>query len=454
MFPAIKDAFREFRDGLPGELTTLGLDLKGFSFNTATRSEELRKLYSTYPSIARAVGFSTPAYSGKSINESTALNIATVWRCVQVIAQAQSWLPLHVMQHADTGDRVASEHPLDWVLYRKPNPEMSSIRMRHTMMQHLLLWGNAYARRVKRGGTGQTIGLYVITPDRVRPERNKSGERVYVVREGNEQEKTYPKDEIFHLANMSFDGQMGYSVVSMARHTFGLAAVQEEFASRFFARGGRRPFAIRKARFRTDEERAQARGALEEEYEGSDNFHKTMILEGETEIQELGLPLDDLQLLDSRKFSVSEICRWFGVQPHLAFDLDRSTNNNIEHQGREFVTQTLMWWLCLWEQEAESQLLTEGEQGRYYIKHNVNALQRAEFESRMRGYSTGLQNGFLCPDDVRKHEDMPPLPNGAGKAFHIQQNMQTLTPEGQPLASEMGAARTEQTGGDDGNQAD
>lgn len=415
----------------------LALLRKSFSF-TANQSEEIRKFFATHPNIARAVGYAEPSYSGKQVSEYSALNISTVWACQRVISESVSTLPLHVMQEADGSRRVASEHPLDWVLYREPNSEMSALRVRQTMTAHALTWGNAWALKVKRGGTGQTIGLWPWTPDSVRGDVDRAGNRVWLHRDGSAGEKIYPAADVFHLPGLGFDGRLGYSVISMARQSLGLAAVQDEYAARFFAQGGRRPYYLKKAsRFRTETEFDEFRSKWNETYAGSDGFHKAPILEGDIELKELGMPLEDLQLLEARQYSVPEICRWFRISPHLVGDLSRATFSNIEHLALEFVQQTLMYWLVLWEQEIERQLLTDGEKRKnYYVKHNVSALLRGDFKSRMEGYSIGLQNGFMSPDDVRGLEDWDPLPGGAGRAYHIQLNMQTLPGTGEPTTAE------------------
>jgi HK97 family phage portal protein len=419
---------------------------------TPTQSEELRKFFAIHPQIARSIGYAEPSWTGKTITEHTALNSATVWRCVQVISQGESVLPLHVMQQDESGKRVADQHPLDWVLYRRPNSEMTSVRMRQTMMAHVLTWGNAFALKVRRGGTTQTIGLWPWTPDSVRMDRTREGDKVYIHNEGGH-DKTYMAADVFHLPGLGFDGQFGYSVVGMARQSLGLASIQDEYSARFFAQGGRKPYYLqKKTRFQTDEQYEEFREKWEAAYAGTQGFHKAPILEGDIELKELGMPLEDAQLLASRQFSVPEICRWFGVQPHLAFDLVRSTNNNIEHQGLEFITQTLLYWLTLWEQEAEAQLLTDGEQGKYFIKHNLSAVLRGDFPSRMAGYATGLQNGFMNPDQVCDLEDWNPLPGGAGKAYHIQLNMQTLPGTGEPTAAEQAAVAKMQNGGSNNAQ--
>lgn len=422
---------------------------------TASQNETTRKFFAIHPTIARSLGYSTPSSSGKSVNEYTALNISTVWACTRVISESVATLPLHIMQDTGGAKRVASEHPLDWVLYREPNPEMSALSVRQTMTAHAVTWGNAYALKVKRGGTGQTIALWPLTPDRVRQDKDRAGNRVYIVNDGVK-DATYEPGQMFHLPGMGFDGRTGYSVVSMAKESLGLAAVQDEYAGKFFAQGGRRPYILqKKTRFQKDEEYQKFRERWNETYTGSDGFHKAPLLEGDIELKELGMPLEDLQLLASRQFTVPDICRWFRISPHLVGDLSRATFSNIEHLGLEFVTQTLMYWLVLWEQEIERQLLTEGEKGRYYAKHNVSALLRGDFQSRMNGYSVALQNGFMNRDEVRSLEDWNPMPEGAGQAYTIQLNMQRLPAQGQPLASETAALAksSQQNGGGNDNAA-
>ena len=415
-----------------------------FGFSIGQQAEEY---YRKFPQLRALLGMGVETDSGIPISERTALNCSVVWACVRVIADTVASLPFHVMQDTDTSKRVASEHPLDWLLYRVPNPEMSALRMRQRMTAECLLWGNSYARRVRRGGTGQTIGLWPIEPDRVTPKR-VGEEIVYDVTNARGATEPVSPIDIFHLAGLGFDGLKGQSVVSLARNSIGLAQIQEKFVSKFFASGARKPYILEKpTRFKTDTDFDKFREGWEKTYAGADNFHKAPILEGDIKLRELGMSLDDAQFLGSRQFSVPDICRWFRVQPHLVGDLSRSTNNNIEEQGREFITQTLMYWLCLWEQEGERQLLTPGEQGRYYLKHNANALLRGNFASRMSGYSIGLQNGFLNPDRVCSLEDWEPLPNGAGQAYHIQLNMQTLPGTGQPTTAEQSALAKLQQGG-------
>lgn len=430
-------------------LARAGLYLLGKSFGfTAQQGEEIRKFFAIHPQIARAVGYAEPSYSGKSITEYSALNLGTVWACTRNIAETIAGLPLHVMQDTGSGKRVASEHPLDWVLYGEANPEMSARSVRETMTAHAVTWGNAWALKVKRGGTGQTIGLWPWTPDSVRWDNEHSA---WLHREGS-RDVAYQPADVFHLPGLGFDGRLGYSVISMARQSLGLAAVQEEYAARFFAQGGRRPYVLqKKSKFRTDQEFDEFREKWLKSYAGTEGFHKAPILEGDIELKELGMPLDDLQLLEARQFSVPDICRWFRMFPFMVGHMDQLTFNNVEHLALQAVQYTYSAWMIRWETECNRQLLTNGEKGRYYVKHNVNALLRGDFKSRMEGYSIGLQNGFMNPDQVADLEDWNPLPNGAGKAYHIQLNMQTLPGTGEPTAAEKAALAKISQGGPNAN---
>lgn len=416
-----------------------------FSFSAGAAAEQIRKFYAVYPEIARAVGWGEPSWSGKTLDEWQALNLSTVWACYRVIAETVASLPLHLMAYTVDGKVPADgvdehpKHPLYRVLHDQPNDEMSDDTLRETLTGHCLLWGNAYAQIIRRStGARETIGLYPWKPTDTRADRVQADKRlVFIHKDGNDPEKTWETGDVFHLAGLGYDGVTGHSVVTFARQSLGLAAVQDEYVSRFFAAGGRKPYYLKKGtKFRTDQDFERFREKWDAAYGSANHFHQAPILEGDIELKELGMPLEDAQLLASRQFSVAEICRWFRVPPHLVGDLDRATFTNIEHQGQEFIQQTLMRWLVRWEKAINRQLLTNDEKSRYYAKHNVNALLRGDFASRMAGYSTALQNGVYSINDVRDLEDWNPIEGGDD--HHIQLNMQSL-PGGEPTAGQQAA---------------
>lgn len=432
MFPAIRQAFRDIRQGFGGE--PVSLDLKSIVGTGSEKTERIRM----------GVGGGGVAWSGESVSEQTALNHSVVWACTRVLSESEAMLPLSLMQRRADGRHPLPNHPLYRVLHDEPNEQMSAMEFREIMTASCVLRGNAYARIVRRLGADEVIGLYPIHPSQVTPGRDSSGHLYYDVAEGGREPKRYTvradePHEIFHLRGLGFDGISGASVVSMARHSIGAALAAEKYAAKFYASGGRVPYVIEMAqRFRSDEDFKRWREDWNSFYGASTNWHQAVVMEPGMKYQQIGLSPEDSQFLETRQFGVPEICRWFLMRPHIIGDLSRATNNNIEHQSIEFVTMTLMSWLVRWEHAIARCLLTPVEKLKgLYAKHNVNALLRGDFKSRMEGYSSALQNGGMSIDEYRELEDLNPLPNGAGRAHHIQLNMQTVPGTGEPTAAEL-----------------
>jgi HK97 family phage portal protein len=401
-----------------------------------------------YPQIARLLGGTGATHTGRSVTEDTAQNCSIVWVCSEVIARTLAWLPLELFERtSEDSRRKAREHPLYKVLRNKSNDRMTALTCRHLLEKWALLRGNGYARKVRRGASGPVIGLIPMHPTEIDKIDIEKNQLVYVLSStAGLREKTIKQRDMFHVRGPSEDGINGQSVVTLARNSIALAQVQEEYVAKFFAQGGRRPYLLKHPqRFRNDEEFNAFREQWEATYGSADSFFKGPVLEGGLEYQELGFSMEDAQFLGSRQFSVPEICRWFLTQPHKAFDLSRATFSNITHQDLEFVKYTVLYWAVNWEQEIWLQLLSEKEQDKMYAEFNLTALERGDFETRMKGYSTGLQNGIMSIDEARRRENMDALPNKAGQAHHIQLNMQTITGTGEPTAAELAAlAKTRQ----------
>lgn len=395
-----------------------------------------------YKNLYQILGSGGPTYTGKTVSEYTALNCSVVWACTRIISETVASLPLHLMRSSRDGSKFQyKEHPLYGVLHDEPNPDMSDMELRETLTAHAVTWGNAYAEIV-RDSSLRCIGLWPIAPDRVTPKKNANKDLIYEVTTPGGSPKSLRGSktaadklpEILHIRGLGFDGIRGYSVISQARNSIALAQIQEEYAAKYFANGGRRPYTLEHPqRFKNDQEFQQFRARWEEGYGGSDNFHKPPILEGGLKYQELGFSLEDAQFLEGRQFSVPEICRWFRISPHLVGDLSRATFSNIEHLAIEFVQQTLMAWLVRWEKAIKRCCLTTEEKRDVYAKHNVSALLRGDFASRMAGYATMLQNAIASPNEVRDLEDWNAYEGGDD--YHIQLNMQTVGP-GAPTASQ------------------
>jgi len=365
--------------------------------------------------------------SGKSVNEKTAMQTTAVYACVRVLAEAVASLPLHTYRYTKSGKEKALDHSLYYLLHSEPNPEMTSFVFRETLMGHLLLWGNAYAQ-VIRDGRGKVIALYPLMPDKMTVDRTEKGEIYYLY---NKDGMIYPlrNDEVLHIPGLGFDGLVGYSPIAMAKNAIGMAIATEEYGAKFFANGANPGGVLEHPGVVKDP--ARIRESWNAVYQGSGNAHRVAVLEEGMKFQSIGIPPEQAQFLETRKFQLNEIARIFRIPPHMVGDLEKSSFSNIEQQSLEFVMYTLDPWVIRWEQAIQRALFSTTEKKEYFAKFNVNGLLRGDYQSRMQGYAVGRQNGWLSADDIRELEDMNKLPEGSGgEKYLVNGNMVDISQAG------------------------
>ena len=371
--------------------------------------------------------------SGAMVNQRSAMQISAVYACVRVLAESIAGLPLQVYQCGKKGSREkAVEHPLYFLLYDEPNPEMTSFVFRETLMTHLLLWGNAYAQII-RDGRGQVIALYPLMPDRMRVDRDENGQIYYRYQLGADElhlDKAgtvdlSPKD-VLHIPALGFDGLVGYSPIAMARNSIGMAIACEDFGASFFRNGAAPSGVLEHPGVLKNPEKLRA--AWEAQYGGSGNSGRVAVLEDGMKFNPIAIPPEQAQFLETRKFQVDEIARIFHVPPHMIGDLERSTFSNIEQQSLEFVKYTLNPWVCRWEQALTRSLLSPKEKREYSIRFNVDGLLRGDYQSRMNGYAVGRQNGWMSANDIRELENMDKISEEqGGNLYLVNGNMIKMT---------------------------
>lgn len=426
MFPALREAWAEMKANWrympePLELKA-NLDLVNAEWYS----------HNGYQNLYAAWNGGAPSWSGERVSVDSAQTHSVVWACKRIISESIAFMPLFMMQKTAKGKFAVENLPLAQGLHNAPNDEMTTMEFRETLTGHCVMQGNAYAKILRRSGSGVAQELYPLQPSQViKIDRDAQKRLVYHVKEGNSAEQTFTIEhnkphDLLHIRGLSSDGIKGYSVVEVARNSMGTAAATEKFAATFYAGGGRVPYVLEmQQKFRSDEDFKKFRADWEETYSQP---HKAPIMEPGMTYKQIGLSVADSQFLQTRQFNIPEICRWFLVSPHLVGDLSRATFSNIEQLALEFVKMTLMAWITRWEQSMWRCLLTPDEKSKgYYFKHNVNGLLRGDFASRMMGYASALQNGHLNIDEVRDLEDRNPLPDGAGENYHIQLNQSEVT---------------------------
>ncbi|HFD40870.1 MAG TPA: phage portal protein [Anaerolineae bacterium] len=357
--------------------------------------------------------------TGLRINPDNSLEIGAVYACVRVLSESVAQLPLLLYRSRADGSRErARTHRLYQLLRYQPNPEMTAFEFREALMGHLLTWGNAYAE-IEFDGAGRVLALWPLRPDRMRVERGEGGGLRYIYRlsrpdaDTGDLEKSLAAWRVFHLRGLSSDGIIGYSPVRLQRLGISLARATEEFGGRFFGNDARPGGVLEHPGHLSDDAHERLRKSWETRHQGLSRSHRLAILEEGMKFHEIGLPPEDAQFLGTRKYQRSEIAGWFRVPPHMIGDLERATFSNIEHQGIEFVTASLAPWLVRWEQRIWAQLLSSRERAEgYFAEHLVDSLLRGDIQSRYAAYAQGRQNGWLSANDIRRLENMDPIPGG------------------------------------------
>ena len=362
--------------------------------------------------------------SGKNVNERTAMQTTAVYSCVRILAEAVASLPIHVYRYTETGKERVYDHPLYYLLHDEPNPEMTSFVFRETLMSHLLIWGNAYAQ-VIRDGSGRVLSLYPLLPDKMEVDRDEHGRLFYTYTRNTDENPNFSEygrvrlkpEDVLHIPGLGFDGLVGYSPIAMAKNAVGMTLACEEYGASFFENGATPGGVLEHPGVLKDP--AKVRESWHSVYGGSKNAGKVAVLEEGMKYQQIGIPPEEAQFLETRKFQIDEIARLYRIPPHMVGDLDKSSFSNIEQQSLEFVKYTLDPWVIRWEQSIQRALLLPQEKKEYFVKMNVDGLLRGDYESRMKGYSIGIQNGFMCPNDIRRLESMDLIPVEEGGEFFL-----------------------------------
>ena len=370
--------------------------------------------------------------AGKNVNERSAMQMTAVYACVRILSEAIAGLPLHMYRYKDEGGKEkATGHTLYHLLHDEPNPEMTSFVFRETLMTHLLLWGNAYAQII-RNGKGEVIALYPLMPNRMEVNRDQNGMLYYVYQKSSDDAPTMEgssvilsPSEVLHVPGLGFDGLVGYSPIAMAKNAIGLSMAAEEYGAKFYANGAAPSGVLEHPGVLKDP--AKVRDSWNAAFGGSSNSHKVAVLEEGLKYTPISISPNEAQFLETRKFQIDEIARIFRVPPHMVGDLEKSSFSNIEQQSLEFVKYTLDPWVVRWEQSLYRALLSSDEKNTYFFKFNLEGLLRGDYQSRMQGYSIGIQNGFMCPNDVRELENLDLIPDElGGNKYMVNGNMVDL----------------------------
>ena len=368
-----------------------------------------QKSVSVLDLIPHIWGWGREAKSGVTVNWSTALDVTTVFACLQVLANGVSQVPLKLyLPKQGGGSTPATGHPLYRVLYRRPNRWQTSFEFRQTLVFHRGLCGNFYAFKNVVGGE---IKELIPLTSRVAVKRNRDLSLTYCVTAEDGSQMDFPQEAIWHLRGPSWNSWSGLEVVKLAREAIGLAIATEDAHSLLHRNGGK-PGGLYSIEGKLGEEQYKKLSAWIEEKIAGPNAGKDLILDNGAKYTPTMMKGVDAQHLETRRFQVEEICRAFNVKPIMIGHADKTqTYASAEQMFLAHVVHTLSPWYEDLEQSIDVNLLAEDEDT--FAKFTVNALLRGASEARANFYSKALGAGgspaWMTQDEVRGLEDLNPM---------------------------------------------
>lgn len=345
--------------------------------------------------------------AGQAINDATILKLSSVWACARIISETISTLPLHVYEKTPDG-RIQNDSTEVASLLKQPNSTSTSAVFWEAMLASMLLRGNGLAEKKYIGN--RITSLEFLSPARTIITRDTAGNRIYSYVEKDSTQRIIPENKIFRIPGFTIDGDWGLSVVEYGSSVFGAALAAGNAANTTFENGLHPTVAFKLDRVLTTSQREEFRTSLLA-LSGALNAGKAPLLEAGMDVTTIGINPNDAQLLESRNFSVEEICRWFRVPPHMVGHTSNSTSwgSGIEQQMIGFLTFTLRPWLTRIEQAISKELMNPTDRLRYYAEFSIEGLLRADSTARGNYLSQMVNNGIMTRDEAREKENLKPM---------------------------------------------
>ncbi|WP_234090082.1 phage portal protein [Enterobacter asburiae] len=359
--------------------------------------------------------------SGKVVTADKAIQLSAVWACVRLLSESISTLPLKIYVRQPDGSRkAATDHPAYSILCRRPNSEMTPSRFMLMVVASICLRGNAFIE--KKFIANRLVSLVPLLPQNMVVKRLVIGALEYKYTE-NGNERVIPVKNIMHIRGFGLDGVCGMMPMKTGRDVIGSAMAVEESAAKIFEQGLQSSGFLSAENALTDDQRERLRGYMAS-FTGSKNAGKIMVLEGGLKYQGVTMNPEDAQMLESRAFSIEEICRWFRVPPFMVGHTTKQSSwaSSLEGMNLQFLTHTLRPLLVNIEQEIGRCLLYSDDE--VFAEFSVEGLLRADSAGRAAYYTSALQNGWMSRNDVRRLENMPPIEGG--DIYTVQLNLTQL----------------------------
>jgi HK97 family phage portal protein len=377
------------------------------------------------PALISLFGGGVMSGAGVAVNEKTALSASTIFACVRNVAEDEAKLPFKVFRELEPRGRTpAPSHPAYRLLSDRPNPEMTAIAFRTAMMASALLYKGGLAE-IQWANNGKPYALWPIEPWRWELKREEYGDkRLYFLIDGK---RTLTLRDAIYIPGFSVDGVCAEMVARAGRESIGLALAAQRFAASFYGNGGSARIALVHPKPLSDKARQNIRKSYKLEQDGPGQGFDLAVFEEGMKPEKIGYSPEESQAIESRQFTVEDLCRWFRVPPHKVGHLLRAQGwSTLETTNTDYVIDTLMPWFVRWEQECDYKLLGAG----YTCKHIVQGLLRGDSVARADYYQKMTQMGAFNVNDVLELEDRNPI-GPEGDVRYMPLNMAPLTKQDQ-----------------------
>lgn len=396
-------------------------------------------------SIVRWLGFGGSAqYSGEQrpgphsppaelpvrVTEDVALSLSAVFGCVRIIAETVSGIPMFVYKLSGGQWLVDDRDELFSLLQLRPNPHMTGVEFWEAILLNLVLRGNGYAL-IMRNSLGMPIGLYPLAAAQMQPVVLKDGTGWYVYTLDGEQ-TMYAEEDVLHLRIFG-NGRVGLSPLEYGAMAIGIASASDKYAGTFFLRGGKPGGVLRIDRILTPKQREEVRAAFKEVHEGADSAHKLFVLEAGMQYQQVQLAPEALQMIDTRKFSVNDIARFFGVPAFLLNQSEGSTSwgTGLEQQMLGFYNLTIRPYTIRIAAGCRAKLIPLEQQRRRKVAYDFDELLAVDMRSKAEYYTKLSANGIMTRNEIREKLLLPAAADKHADALTVQSAMVPLSKLGE-----------------------
>lgn len=359
--------------------------------------------------------------SGKVVTADKVIRLSAVWACVRLLSESVSTLPLRIYERQPDGSRKLAQNDMVYqVLCRRPNPEMTPSRFMLMIVASICLRGNAFVEKLFIGN--KLVSLVPLLPQNMVVKRLDNGHLQYTYTD-NGRQRVIPVNRMMHIRGFGLDGVCGLMPTMAGVDVFGAAMSVDEAAAKIFENGLQSTGFLSSEVPLNKDQRDRLRKNLQA-FIGSKNAGKLMVLENKLSYQNVTMNPEAAQLLESRAFSIEEICRWFRVPPFMIGHTTKQSSwaSSLEGMNLLFLTHTLRPLLVNIEQEIGRCLLGGDED--LFAEFSVEGLLRADSVGRAAYYTSALQNGWMSRNDVRRLENMPPIEGG--DIYTVQLNLTQL----------------------------